>query len=145
MHKRTRVIRRRFIGAVLSLSFLGAMAVGADAQVINHPTGFTGQTDLTLSGSASVVSGNLQLTPGTGGTGYAFSTVQLPIDNFQTTFTFHFLTGSAGFADGMGFCIQRVGPTPTGGGGGGLGYSGMLTSVFVKFDIYPSVSTTNIY
>jgi hypothetical protein len=132
------------IAAILVL--LGGMAAAASAQVINHPTGFTGQTDLTLSGNSAVNGTAIRLTPATGNqTGYLFSTAQVPVDNFTTQFTFHTLGAVGGMADGMGFCIQRVGPTPTGGGGGGMGYSGMLTSIFIKFDNYSNVSTTQIY
>ncbi len=119
-------------------------ATPLQAQQVNHPTTFTGQTDLTLLNNATVTAGGaLQLTPAVNNNlGGAWTTAKVPINQFTTQFDFHIL----GAADGMGFCIQNVSNTTIGGGGGGMGFAGMATpSMFIKFDCYNNVSTTQIY
>jgi hypothetical protein len=136
----------------LSVSaFVGAMvlaaAVTAQAQQINHPAGFTGQTDLTLTNNASVTgTGRIQLTPAVNNNlGSVFTTVKVPINQFSTVFDFHILGTAGGMADGMGFCIQNISNTTVGAGGGGMGFSGMAApSMFIKFDCYNNVSTTKL-
>lgn len=138
---------KRCVGAVAALAFLAVMAVRVDAQVvIDHSTGFTGQTDLTLNLNAALNGANLRLTSATNGQlGTGFSTALVNVANFRTTFVFHTLGTAGSLADGMGFCIQRVGPTAIGSGGGGMGYAGILTSVFIKLDNYDNESSTGLY
>lgn len=138
-----RLLRRVPLAAV----FCVAMTAAAGAQVVNHPANFTGQADMTINGNAVVTgAGNLQLTSATNNqTGSAFTTAPTSVAKFATRFDFHELGTAGGMADGLGFCIQRVGPTTIGGGGGSMGYAGMLTSIFIKFDCYSNVSTTQIY
>jgi hypothetical protein len=64
------------------------------------------------------------------------------VRKFTTTFTIQFLSAEA---DGMTFTLQRLSNTALGGGGGGLGYAGIGQSAAIKFDLYPSVSTTGLY
>ena len=136
----------RLPGFVVALAVTFTAAI-AQAQQVNHPTTFTGQTDLTFNANASVTgAGNAQLTPAANtNRGSFFTTVQVPVNQFTTQFDFHTLGTAGSMADGMGFCIQRVGNTAIGAAGGQLGYQGILTSVFIKFDIYSNVSTTQIY
>jgi hypothetical protein len=98
--------------------------------------GFTSGS-LGLNGGATVTSGGLlQLTDGGGNeTRSAWSTTEVPVQNFVTDFTFQQLNPNA---DGMTFTIQSQGTTALGnaGGGGGLGYQGINNSVAVKFDLY---------
>jgi len=139
----------RFFSIVsLSSIFAVGMAAAASAQAVNHQNGFTGQTDLTLLGNASLQGSRVQLTPPIGSqTGGVFTTAQVPIGAFVTRFTFHELGAVGGMADGIGFCIQRkgVGAGVLGGTGGGMGYIGMATSIFVKFDNYNNESSTGLY
>src|SRR5882672_627310 len=132
--------------------FLSALAVllaasAAQAQQVNHPTGFTGQTDLTLVPAATITAGGaVLLCPATGTQrGAVWTNTQLPINQFTTQFDFHILGTAGAMADGMGFCIQRSSATALGNAGGQMGYQSILTSVFIKFDPYNNVSTTQIY
>jgi hypothetical protein len=143
----------RVKGVLLALVLGPGLAAVAEAQVVDHRTGFTGQTDMTLNGTPSaavVVGSNLQVTDSGGSEAKsAFRTAAIPVDKFRTTFTFHQLPGSSPTADGMGFCIQGNGPTALGAGGGDLGYKGILKSVLVKFDLYSNagegVDSTGLY
>lgn len=131
---------------VLCLILVAGMASFATAQGINHPSGFTGQTDLTFNGHASVQGSRAQLTPAANNqAGSFFSTAQVPIGRFTTRFVFHQLGTPGSQADGIGFCIQRAGPTAVGSGGGAMGYMGISDSVFVKLDNYSNESSTGIY
>src|SRR5436190_988549 len=84
-------------------AFWIGMAAAAGAQVVNHPTTFTGQTDLTFNGNASVTgTGTAQLTPALGNQGGSFfSTAQVPVDKFVTRFVFHELGTPGSMADGL--------------------------------------------
>jgi hypothetical protein len=100
-------------------------------------------TDLTFNGSSTITDGTAQLTPASGNqTGSVWSREQVDVRKFTTSFTFQFI-GADG--DGMTFAAQRVSNTVLGGGGGGLGYAGIGQSAAIKFDLYPSVSTTGLY
>jgi len=135
---------RSFPVLAVTIAAVLASAVPALAQQVNHPATFTGQTDLTLVTNATVTgAGAVQLTPATNNNaGAVWTTVKVPINQFTTQFDFHIL----GAADGMGFCIQNLSNTTIGGGGGGMGFAGMATpSMFIKFDCYNNVSTTQIY
>ena len=87
----------------------------------------------------------LRLTDGGGGEGTtAWTKNTQSIAKFTTQFTFQITAGS-GFADGFTFCMQNAGNTVVGAPGGGMGYAGIGTSVALKFDTYPGVSTTGLY
>jgi hypothetical protein len=129
------------------LALVLAPAGAAWAQTVNYPTGFTGQTTITLNGGATVNAGRIRLTDAGNQSRSAFTTAQVDVTRFETTFDFQ-ITGTAPLADGLCFVLQRNAATTTGGTGGGLGYVGIANSVAVKFDIYdggtadPSDSTT---
>jgi hypothetical protein len=65
----------------------------------------------------------------------AWITAQQLISTFNASFVYQDVTGVGG-ADGVTFCVQNQGPTALGGGGGGLGYSGITPSVALAFNIY---------
>jgi len=152
-------------GVLLTVVVLGVLAYGQEvwAQVIDHSGGFTGQTDMTLNGTqngtpspVTVVGSNLRVTDAQATEARsAFHTAAVAVGNFNTTFTFHILTGSTGgttgLADGFGFCIQGNAPTGLGAAGGLMAYGGnaqLNKSVFVKFDCYGgggAYSTTGMY
>ena len=138
---------KRLTAAVGFLAFAAWMALPASAQVIDHPTTFTGQTDLTFNMNASVTAGGTaQLTPPANtNRGSFWTTAQLPVDKFVARFTLHTLGTAGQMADGMGFCLQRVGTAAIGTGGGQMGYAGILTSIFIKFDNYNNESSTGLY
>jgi len=80
--------------------------------------------------------GTLQLTASLGSTARsAFMTTALNVGAFVASYIYTDTTGSGG-ADGVTFCIQNSGPSALGGGGGGLGYSGITPSVALAFNIY---------
>ena len=85
----------------------------------------------------------LELVNNTGNqTSSAFGVNPQLINTFDTTFDFNF-GGDVG-ADGFTFTIQGNNPTISGGGGGGLGYAGIPSSVAVLFNLYNNVSETGI-
>ena len=116
---------------------------------IDHSGGFTSAGDLTLNGNAALTgtggtpTNALELTPDVANQdGSAFSTNRRGIEDFDSSFDFRFTDPNA---DGFTFTIQNVGPTALGAVGGSLGYQGIPRSVAIKFDIYPSLSTTGLY
>jgi len=104
-------------------------------------------TQLNYAGSATLASGSIaQLTNGTKyEAGAIWSQQPQDITRFDTAFNFLVTPDGLGFADGFTFCIQNVSPTVTGSDGGNLGYAGINNSIAIKFDIYPSRSTTGLY
>ncbi len=114
---------------------------------VDFSGGFGSTTGLQLNGNAAATGGRLRLTPAVNDNrGSAFFTTAQPVGSFVTTFRFEFTPGSNPMADGICFVIQRAGTTALGGGGGGQGYSGIATSLAVKFDIYPNAgSYTGMY
>ncbi len=123
------------------------MVIWAALGQVDFSGGFGTTTGLQLNGNAAAVGGRLQLTPAVNDNrGSAFFTTPQAVSSFATTFTFEFNPGSNPMADGICFVIQRAGATSLGVGGGSQGYAGILTSVAVKFDIYPNAgSYTGIY
>ena len=78
----------------------------------------------------------LRLTNNLGQSGSAFSTsaISLAADaSFSTAFRFRFSDQQNTGADGIVFTVQTVSNT-AGGGGGGIGFDGLLNSVGVEFD-----------
>jgi methionine-rich copper-binding protein CopC len=118
---------------------------------LNFESGFAGaSSQLTFNGSATLNGSNLELTDG----GFseaasAFSTNQLDVSRFSTSFNFQITPGTNPTADGLTFTIQGVGANALGGGGGALGYAGIPTSVAIKFDLYNNagegIDSTGIY
>ena len=104
------------------------------APAINFASGFT-STNINLYG-ATVQSGVLGLTNGGSGEEYvAWYTIPVNIQAFTTDFTFQ---QTAATADGFTFAIQNSPSNlwAVGLNGGGLGYSGIASSIAVKFDLY---------
>jgi hypothetical protein len=90
------------------------------------------QGQLALNGSASIYAGTLALTDGGNNeAGSAFTTQPMDITRFATRFQLEFGDGGHGVT----FAIQGNGPSAMGDVADGLGYSGISTSVAVKFDI----------
>jgi fibronectin type 3 domain-containing protein len=116
----------------------------------NFAGGFAGTNNLfTFNGSPRISGSSLLLTDGSlaqNGSVY-FDTAQ-NISNFSTQFQFQ-TTGSWPLADGFTFIIQNAGLNAVGGSGGGLGYTGILNSVAIKFDIYDNAGegtdSTGVY
>ncbi len=117
---------------VLLMTALLIAPAGASAQT------FAGYT-MQLNGAAALISGGsiLRVSPVTGGTGSAYIFTPFPITadtSFSTSFRFRIGDGSG--ADGMVFVVQNNGATALGGGGGNLGYSGLVNSIGVEIDEY---------
>jgi hypothetical protein len=115
-------------------------AVDAVSVVPGTPNIFsTSASDWTLQGTTPPVfspPGNIQLTANLGSTARsAFMTAKQNITSFNASYIYQDTTGSGG-ADGVTFCIQNQAVTALGGGGGGLGYSGITPSVALAFNIY---------
>src|SRR5207302_8059396 len=106
-----------------------------------------------ITGASAGVPNALQLTAGAAGgneDGSAFDKNLQFVNKFDTTFNFTFGSTTPPGADGFPFALQTGPLTARGGGGGGLGYSGIANSVGVKFDLYdsaagPTVSTTGVF
>jgi hypothetical protein len=113
--------------------------------VLDHSNGFASHTDLTTNGSARFFNAGppfgtvaLLTDGGFSEAGTMFSDQKLDVRSFTTTFTFAFVGGTNPIADGMTFVIQGNSSTALGGGGGGLGYSGIPNSVAVTFRAFTS-------
>jgi fibronectin type 3 domain-containing protein len=106
---------------------------------LDYSAGFAGSTStLTYNGSATInISNDAELTDGNGGEASSvFSTNTVGVTQFTSIYTFQLLPGSSPIADGLTFTIQNVGPTALGSAGGNLGYTGISSSVAIKFDLY---------
>lgn len=125
---------------------IAGMLCAALAQV-DFSGGFATTTGLQNNGSSVFAANRIQLTQAVGNqAGSCFFTTQQNVANFTCSFEFDFNVGTGAMADGMCFVIQRVGAAALGGTGGGMGYSGIATSVAVKFDNYTSPNSyTGIY
>ena len=111
--------------------------------MINHSGGFAGASDLQLNGGAAITGSSLVLTDGGGGEARsALSMTSQGVASFDTTFTFTYGTTVAPNADGMTFAIVNGSNTAIGGGGGGIGYTGIANSAAVKFDLWDSPTGT---
>jgi hypothetical protein len=113
--------------------------------IIDETPNFADHSDLTTNGSARFFNSGppfgtvaLLTDGGFGEAGSMFSNGKLDIRRFTTTFTFAFVGGTNPIADGMTFVIQGNNSTALGGGGGGLGYSGIPKSVAVTFRAFTS-------
>jgi len=132
----------------LGLALLAGTCV-AQATTITF-TDFSTPTGLQINANASAPVtddlGNkvLRLTPALNGQhGSAFSTDAIPLDanaSFSSAFKFR-MTNPHGYdgygygADGIAFVVQTL-ANNVGGGGGGLGYDGILNSVGIEFDTW---------
>jgi hypothetical protein len=112
---------------------------GSSTTVVNDPTGFSTSAGLSLVGGASLTGGALQLTDGGGQEARAvWYATPVNVQNFTTDFNFQITPAGATTADGFTFTLQNAaaGVQAVGSGGGNLGYTGIGSSVAVKFDLY---------
>jgi hypothetical protein len=121
---------------------VGLVALPAPAEaVILDFSDFSDTSSLTLNGSATQVDNLLRLTADTQSqTGSAFITNPFSITadtSFSTRFDF-WLTGDGFGGDGFTFMIHNdpLGNKALGGGGEGLGYSGISPSLAIEFDTF---------
>jgi hypothetical protein len=95
-------------------------------------------TNWQLNGPPALTGNSVQLTAGLGNTARsAFLNTKQNIAAFNIAFTYQDVSGAGG-ADGATFCIQNQAATAVGGGGGGLGYSGITPSFALELNIYAS-------
>ncbi len=140
-------MRSRVLGAFLLLAFSVLAGPALAQQTINFPN-FCSVSAFTLNGQTASLNPNaqcvLRLTSGLGASGSAFltSTFSLASDaSFSTFFSFKIPNPVGGSdvdgqgADGIVFAVQTVSNT-AGGGGGGIGYSGISNSVGVELDTW---------
>ncbi|HUB24149.1 MAG TPA: fibronectin type III domain-containing protein [Tepidisphaeraceae bacterium] len=127
---------------VRAYNSLGDSAYTADASAtttntsvtVNYPSGFSGETGLTLNSPTTLNGSVLELTNGgSGEAGSAFTTNLISVQGFNTTFSFQLVNASA---DGFTFTLQGDSPNSVGGSGGSLGYATIAKSVAIKFDLY---------
>lgn len=127
--------------------FLLFATASANATTITY-TDFTDLSAFTLNGITSSINpatgpdGSivLRLTDNYGQSGSAFLTDPISLADgngfeasFSTAFEFQFTGQQSGGADGIVFVVQTV-ANNVGGGGGGIGYDGILNSVGIEFD-----------
>ncbi|HQR69983.1 MAG TPA: L-type lectin-domain containing protein [Burkholderiaceae bacterium] len=149
---------RRLTGLLARAGLFAASTAAATAAsaalVINYPD-FSNVAGLTINGNAAQVGNVLRVTPanfGQAGSTFSTSTVSLASNAaFSTYFQFRFSSpggacdglGGCG-ADGIVFAVQPV-SNNVGGGGGGIGYLGIPTSLGIEFDNWwnPEVGDIN--
>lgn len=123
------------------------VALNSHAVVMEFPD-FSDSSSLVLNGNAQTLATNdgyvLRLTEASGSqSGSAFSSVMVNASNFSTYFKFRITEpGGSIFdcntevgADGIVFVVQSV-ASDIGGGGQGIGYAGIATSLGVEFDTW---------
>ena len=141
-------------GMSLCAGMLGFSLPAYGGDEISFPD-FSDTTGLVINGDTSVVTTSdgevLRLTPATTNqAGSVFSQAQVNVNDFSTQFSFRIAnSGGAIFdgntesgADGIVFVIQPV-DSSLGGGGGGIGYIGIGTSLGVEFDTWHNSSTND--
>lgn len=136
---------RALKNAAYALAVMALCAVEGQAATIFNFGNFNSCAGLQINGNAACTGGVLRLTPAvTGQAGTAFSTIQVPLGagaSFSTFFSFRISNpGGIGDSDGAGadglvFVVQPVSST-IGGGGGGMGYFGIPTSLGIEFDTF---------
>ena len=62
---------------------------------------------------------------------------------FQTSFTFQVLDPVGAGAEGFAFVMQNDDASPYGGAGGDLGYSGILNSLAIEFDMHQDAANSD--
>jgi fibronectin type 3 domain-containing protein len=138
-----RVLAFNSIGSSAYSNTVSATTDSGPAPVgVDFSNGFaTAGTALTLTGGATIQGSLLQLTDGGASESRdVFSSNQVNISNFSTTFAFQQLSAQA---NGFMFCIQSFSQSAAGGVGGGMGYLGIPSSIAVKFDVYTFVGKGN--
>lgn len=137
----------RIIQILLAAVFLGVPFIAKSDQLTF--VDFSNSSALVLNGDTQVVDTTadgqvLRLTAAESWqAGTAFSSQQITASSFSTYFTFRITDpGGIGVADGFVFTIQSV-SSDAGGSGGGIGYSGIDSSVGVEFDTYYNYSMSD--
>ncbi len=127
-------------------SNIASAVTDSTTPTLDFSSGFAGAaSSLNFVGGSSINGTRLEITDGGGSEARAVWTKNTQsIASFTTQFTFQITAGN-GFADGITFCIQTAGNTVVGATGGALGYQNIASSVALKFDTYPQVSTTGLY
>lgn len=132
---------RRSLLAAAALT-LAAAAPQANAALVIDYSSFTGAcgSSLTCVGQAAdLASGELRVTPATGGSGAGYSTTAIALGTgatFSTTFQFRMSqAGGIDPADGFTFVLAKD-SNGLGGAGGGMGYFGVPNSVAIEFDTF---------
>ena len=131
--------------AACTLALMVLCLVPGHAAIIFNFPNFSSCAGLQINGNAACTGGVLRVTPATfSQSGSAFSTVPVSLGagaSFSTLFSFQ-ITASGGSADsdglgadGIVFVVQPV-ANNVGGGGGGIGYQGIPTSLGVEFDTW---------
>jgi len=132
-----------------TIIFLIVLFLAVESQAIEMTfPGFLDSSNLTLNGVTAVVTTDdgmiLRLTPAQRGqSGSAFSTETVNAAKFSTFFKFRITEPGGNIydcnteagADGLVFVIQSV-ASDIGGGGYGIGYNGIETSIGVEFDTW---------
>lgn len=147
------VARALVIGGLLAgiavlvalLATTSAPAAPDGARGVTYPN-FSKTKGLKLNGDAARAGTVLRLMPAAGGQlGSAFTKKRVvsPKGSFKAQFRFNLHDGSLSPADGLTFTIQPHSKSALGGGGGGLGYSGIFGSVAVEFDTYFNVEAND--
>ncbi|HZV35588.1 MAG TPA: LamG-like jellyroll fold domain-containing protein, partial [Verrucomicrobiae bacterium] len=117
-----------------------AIVVGeAGTPPVTFPnSGSAGWTlDAQANGFPVLSNGVLQLTDGGGSESrQAWFNTKQDVSRFLCQFIYQDITGGTAGADGITFCIQNIGTTAEGGGGGSLGVSGITPSVDFAMNIY---------
>ncbi len=127
---------------VVGNSYGAVTSTIANLVVGTLPLGFNGDgVGWTTNGSASAATNQLTLTDDTGGittlgNGSFFFQYPQYIGAFKASFRYQDV--DMGGADGATFCIQNDprGAAALGGGGGGLGYSGITPSIALELNLY---------
>ena len=121
-----------------------AKKTGAQLPTMDFSNGFLGSTALlNFNGSAKLNATSAELTDGGGSeAGTVWSRDKQSINSFTTSFRFQLTNADA---DGFTFAIQNSSSTALGSLGGSLGYETINYSIALKFDLYPSLSTTGLY
>lgn len=126
---------------------LAALAPQAQAGVVIDYSNFTGACGATLTcvgSAADLASGELRITPSSGGSGAGYSTTAIGLGagaTFSTSFQFRMsAAGGIDPADGFTFVLAQ-GNSGLGGAGGGMGYAGVANSVAIEFDTFDNGET----
>ena len=126
-------------------SNIASQQTGAQVPTLDFSNGFSSSAGtLQFNGSAKILGNRAELTDASGGSesGSIWSKAKQDIHAFTSRFRFQLTQANA---DGFTFAIQNNSPIVTGNSGGSLGYEGIGSSIAIKFDIYPALSTTGLY
>jgi hypothetical protein len=123
-------------GGVSTMSTASSLYVEVAPDFNTNGLGWTLNGD-TVNGGPSIVDNVMTFTDGSGGENRsAWYQFKQNIDSFKASWTYQDIGG--GGADGTAFVIQNDsrGTSALGGGGGGMGYTGITPSAALMFNIY---------